>query len=304
MVVAVGGYGYAGFSKRASGIGLRGALVSKRIGFCLAVTAALLAVNSANPQNAPRLHFAANGNFDTQGHFTPAIAGFNIADVSTRKQLDALPQNVIGMVWIGMCNGVDAPFQTAAEAVISHPKLFGFYLMDDPDPTGQWHQACPAANLKAEADWIHERRPESIAFVALMNLSTSTSPSFGGMYTPETTHVDVFSIAPYPCRTEWTKCDYAMIDRYVSAAVASGIPASDLVPTYQTFSLGDWRTESGGSYRMPSDAEMEFMLQRWRRLVPEPKFDFAYSWGSQRSSHGLASSTELQSVFRAHNAGN
>lgn len=280
----------------------RTAAVLRAACVCFVLAALVLAVDPGHARGAQRFHFAANGNFDVHGAFTPVSAGFNIADVGAPGELDSLPDNVKGMVWIGTCDGANAAFKTAVQAVVSHPKLFGIYLMDDPDPVGRWHHICAPANLRAEADWIHRLRPDCIVFVALMNLSSSATPSFDSTYTPETTHADVFSIAPYPCRTEWPECDYDMIDRYVAAAAAAGIPVADLVPTYQTFSLGDWHTDSGGWYRMPNDQEMTLMLQHWRRLVPAPVFDFAYSWGSQRSSSGLASSAKLQSVFRVHNA--
>jgi hypothetical protein len=43
------------------------------------------------------------------------------------------------------------------------------------------------------------------------------------------------------------------------------------------------------------------MLERWGRLAPAPAFDFAYSWGQQRSDDSLAASTDLQAVFARHN---
>lgn len=256
----------------------------------------------ANQRELKTLHFASNGNFDSRGMYLPARAGFDLADVSGRRELDLLPKGVKGLVWIGSCKGVDAQFKAAVLNVISHPRLFGFYLMDDPDPTGRWHQLCSANNLKAESDWIHQHRPDAITFIALMNLKSSSAPSFGGWYTPETTHIDLFGISPYPCRIEWATCDFVMIDRYVEAAVASGIPVTKLVPIYQTFGLGAWRTDTGGRYRMPDPEEMKTMHRRWMRLVPSPVFDYAYSWATQRHDKALESAAGLQDVFLIRNS--
>jgi hypothetical protein len=256
---------------------------------------------SSTPQQKRVRHFAPNANFDAKGDFLPGKAGFDIGDVSSRTELDFLPKGAKGLVWIGQCNGVDANFEKLVRAVIDHPKLFGFYLMDDPDPTGQWRLQCTALDLRAESDWIHRRRPEAVTFVALMNVGSSASPEFSAEYAPDNSHVDLFSIAPYPCRTGWAQCDYDMIDRYIAASRDAGFPLSRIVPTFQSFGGGEWRADSGGSYRLPTSSELRSMLERWGRLAPEPAFDFAYSWGQQRSDDSLAASADLQAVFARHN---
>ena len=88
--------------------------------------------------------------------------GFDLADVSSRRELDLLPDGVAGLMWVGLCSGVTAQFKALVGAVIDHPKVFGFYLIDDPDPTGIWRRQCKASDLRAEADWIHQRRPNAI----------------------------------------------------------------------------------------------------------------------------------------------
>jgi hypothetical protein len=262
----------------------------------------LNSVRSDAPYESRPLHFTPNGNLGADGTYLPAKAGFNLADVSGREQLDLLPNDVRGLVWIGSCDGVTASFKQAVLRVISDPKLFGYYLIDDPDP--RWwilRNRCSAENLKAEADWIHARRPDVVTFVSLMNLGESGSPSFGKSYTPETTHADFFAVAPYPCRTEWKTCHFDMIERFVHAAVDSGIPISKLVPIYQAFGLGNWHTDTGGAYRMPNSDELKEIIRRWSQLLPSPPFDFAYSWGRQQGDVSLASSPESQDIFLEHN---
>jgi hypothetical protein len=75
---------------------------------------------------------------------------------------------------------------------------------------------------KSEADWIHVHVPGARSFIILMNLASSRSPSFNYVYT----HFDLLGLDPYPCRSELHGCDYAMIDRYVRAALSSGVPRS------------------------------------------------------------------------------
>jgi hypothetical protein len=256
----------------------------------------------ATAPGTPARHFAANANFDASGRFIPLDAGFNLADVSTRKRLDELPSGVLGLVWIGRCAGADAAFKAEIEKFTEDPKLFGFYLMDDPDPTGRWRRLCTVENLRAEADWIHFKTPQARTFIALMNIGNSRSPAFSGQYAPERSHVDLFSIAPYPCRVSAGPCDFDMIGRFVRAAEAAGFPIRKIVPTYQTFGAGRWRPSDGaGDYRLPNVSEMEAILQTWRSLVQAPEMDFAYSWGRQRDDEALASAPALQQVFVRHN---
>jgi RecA/RadA recombinase len=259
------------------------------------------AAAAASQIPARGLHYAADGNFDFRGRFGPGRAGFNLADVSSKAQLDRLPEDVTGLVWVGQCNGADAAFIAQVQAFVGDTNLFGFYLMDDPDPTGHWHTRCTADKLREEADWIRTNLPGAKSFVALMNMGSSGAPSFAGTYNPENSHVDLFGIAPYPCRSGSTDCDLNMIDRFVAAALQWRIPKNQIVPIYQTFGGGDWQNDEAGRYVMPSPRQAAEMLQRWSDLVPAPAFDFAYSWGAQRHDRSLATDPGLRKVFGRHN---
>lgn len=276
----------------------RGALAGLALAILCGVGAAFGA-RAGQPQHA--WHFAANNNFDAAGAFLPSSAGFNLADVSSRRELDLLPRGAMGLVWVGQCGGVTAKFKAVVGAVINHPKTFGFYLVDDPDPVGIWRTQCKPSDLRAESDWIHRRRPAAVTFVALMNLALSAAPRFSSDYRPNVSHVDLFGVSPYPCRTGPRECDYDMIDRFVQASRNAGIPPSRIVPTFQTFGGGEWRTDSDDAYRLPTPSELQVMLERWDKLVPSPVFDYAYSWGSQRSDVSLADSADLKTVFAQRN---
>jgi len=247
------------------------------------------------------LHHAPNRNFDARGNYLPGKVGFNVADVSTAKQLNSLPNGVKALVWVGQCGGVDELFLKTVQPFIGSSKLLGFFLMDDPDPTGRYYPLCTADNLRAESDWIHANVPGAKTFIVLMKLSSSKAPSFINTYNPANSHVDLFGIDPYPCRTELKDCDYDMIDRYVAAAEAWGIPRSVMVPVYQTFGGGNWRDDGGGRYILPNVSQMRQILDRWGTLAPTPVFDFAYSWGSQNADQALEGSSDLQAVFSHHN---
>jgi hypothetical protein len=253
----------------------------------------------AGPRSA--LRYALHGNFDSNGNYLPGSIGFNLADVSSVAQLNALPDGVKGLVWVGQCNGVDTTFLDTVRPYIGNAKLFGFYLMDDPDPTGKYRTLCPAKNLAAESDWIHSNVPGAKTFILLMVMTPSRTPSFTGTYNPTNSHVDLYGIDPYPCRTELNGCDYDMIDRYVAAAESWGVPRDSMVPVYQAFGGGNWVNDGGGRYTLPTVSQLHAILDRWEALLPTAEFDVTYSWGSQNGDVALESSPDLQAVFLRHN---
>jgi hypothetical protein len=106
----------------------------------------------------------------------PGMDGFHLADVATLAALNSLPEGVKGLVWLGMCNGADNASTAAVEPFIGNTRLFAFYLMDEPDPTGRYSPLCPAANLKAEAEWIHANVPGAETSIVVMNMGLGCQP--------------------------------------------------------------------------------------------------------------------------------
>ena len=252
------------------------------------------------------LHYAPNNNFGPNGDYLPGRLGFNLADVNTVDQINGLEAGVKGLVWIGQCSGVDIKFLRTVQPYARSQKLFGFYLMDDPDPrdvsaAAKLAPRCAAEDLRAESDWIRTNIPGALTLIVLMNMSSSKTPSFDGTYNPANSHVDLFGLSPYPCRTELNGCEYEMIDRYVTAAESWGVPRSRMVPIYQAFGGGEWRDDGGGQYVLPRPDQERQILARWRALVEAPILDMAYSWGSQKTDVALETATDLKGVFSLHN---
>ena len=244
------------------------------------------------------LHFTPNGNFDSNGNYLPGADGFNLADVSDLGTLNSLPTGVLGLVWVGLCNGVDANFTATIQPFVNNPKLFGFYLMDEPDPTGQYAPLCTAANLMAESDWIHANLPGAKTFIVMLDLGTPTSPNFAGTYNPANTDIDLFGLDPYPVRPEFTGgVDYSVITAGVNAAEAAGIPVTSIVPVYQVFGGGGYT-----SYALPTPTQEQQILSTWGAVVPNAVFDYAYSWGPQNGDQSLSTTLDLQPIFLQHNA--
>jgi hypothetical protein len=246
------------------------------------------------------LHYAAGGGLDSQGNYAPAQAGFNLADVNYADQLNELPDGVKGLVWLNQYHGVTQEFIDEVTPFINNPNLYGFYLVDEPDPTGQWGPQASAADLKAESDWIHSHMPNAKTFIMLMNEGSADDPHYSNTYTPESTHADLFGIDWYPYWTNKT-LDLSDIDKYVAAAHNIGISTDQIVPTYQAFGGGDWLTEDGSHHQLPTAAQEQALIDHWATLVPNPAFDYAYAWGSQEGDTALESSPALQQVFLQHN---
>ncbi|RWE88391.1 calcium-binding protein [Mesorhizobium sp.] len=242
------------------------------------------------------LHFAAGGSATEV-----ASAGFNLVDVQYIDQVNELPDGMKAMVWLNEGEGVTQSFIDKVTPFLGNPKVYGFFLVDEPDPTGQYHTQVDAEDLKAESDWIHARMPDAKTFITAMDMGSAENPDFSNTYNYDNTHIDLFGISAYPVRTGTDTVDYDMIDRTVAAAVESGIPVSQIVPVHQTFGGGNWTTNTGGKYVMPTADQLQTMMDHWDELVPSPEFDFAYAWGSQEGDVALESSPELQAVFREHN---
>ncbi|RUV13483.1 calcium-binding protein [Mesorhizobium sp. M7A.T.Ca.TU.009.01.3.1] len=242
------------------------------------------------------LHYASGGSATEV-----ATAGFNLVDVQYLSQVNALPDGMKGLVYLSAHDGVTSSFIEQVTPFLNNPKVFGFFLMDEPDPTGRWGTYASAETLKAESDWIHSHFPGAKTFITMMNMGSPTNPDFSNTYNPANTGIDYYGLDPYPVRDDVSTVDYNMIDRAVAAAVKSGIPIDKIIPVYQTFGGGNWTTDTGGKHQMPTPEQMQTMIDHWAALVPSPAFDYAYAWGSQNGDTALENSPELQALFQQHN---
>ncbi|MBL8568655.1 MAG: calcium-binding protein [Phreatobacter sp.] len=246
------------------------------------------------------LHYVAGGGIENNGKYTAGTAGFNLADVQSLEQLNALPDGVKGLVWLDKAEGVTSEFIAKVSQYIGNDKLWGFYLADEPDPTGQWGTKVSAADLKAESDWIHANVPGAKTFIVMMNMGMTSDPTYMNTYNPANTGIDYYGLDPYPIRTGGN-IDLSSINKNVEAAIKAGIPLEAIVPVYQAFGGGGWSTDTGGKYVMPTSAQMKAMIDHWATVVPDPIFDYAYHWESQNGDQALSTNSALLDVFRQHN---
>jgi hypothetical protein len=273
------------------------------IGLCIVIGLCFI-TRSAEPHRRT-LHYAPNLNFDDKGDFLPGSAGFNVADVSNVYRLRTLPDGVQALIWVGQCDGLSDRFRVTVKPFLGDPKVFGFFLMDDPDPR-TWLVArraarCRIKHLKEESDWLHQQMPGTRTMITLMNLGNAKNPSFINGYNPVNSHIDLFALSAYPCRTEWNGCDYDVIKRYVTAGERAGIPRDQMIPVYQAFGGGVWKDDEGGKYVLPTQDEASKIISGWHTLVPAPLLDMAYSWGRQQADISLQDAPNLKRIFLDYN---
>ena len=142
------------------------------------------------------LHYSP-GNNTTDGAFNaagdPGSVGFNMADVSSAAAANALPAGDVGLIWLGDTSGLTSAFESTVLAAANDPKVYGFYVADEPaDDT--------VADLKAECDYIHANAPGKMAFIVAEDDGSPTSPIYA--ITPSNTDADLIGLDPYPCRPE------------------------------------------------------------------------------------------------------
>jgi hypothetical protein len=270
--------------------------------------------------------------FNTQGDVTALIGlGFNLFDVtgsktdpaSTLALVDALPEGTQALVWLGNTGNApighscpppgfsDAQFKAQVDALANDPKVFGYNLADEPHPS-----VCPdgASALMTRSDYIHTHAPGQKTYITVLDGSNMCPEGEGCEYQafrPEVTHLDLIGLDPYPCHFDSAgqpvTCDTSKISQRVQSAIANGIPVSAIVPVFEAFGQEGRLDGKSIYYRTPTTTEFQDMLDLWKSLVPNPVFDFAYTWGIQctqstcPASQSLKNHPELQLLIKQHN---
>lgn len=241
-----------------------------------------------------KLHYAANGNFSSNGTFLPAQDGYNLADVSDPSTLASLPAGVKGVYYLGDTSGNTAAFEAQVNAVASSPNLYAFYLADEPDGN-----TVSAANLKAESDYIHGINHNLITFITEYNQGGNLNPSYD--FNPANTDINQFGIEGYAFRDAGDGgANLNNITAAVNAAVSAGIPKADIIPVYQAFGA---TSGAYSSWTVPTTAQVQQELAQWGSLVPNPAWDYAYSFGAQEGDNAISNTPSLAAAFGAYNAG-
>ncbi|WP_433474327.1 hypothetical protein ACQPZP_37045 [Spirillospora sp. CA-142024] len=232
--------------------------------------------------------------------------GYDLVDVKADPALVAgVPAGMQALLWVGnfTCGdfelGWDA-FQRAVQRFGRDPKVYGWYLSDEPN-TGD----CPkiAGEIRRRADYIERNAPGQISFISLTDWPMRP-------LAPKRVGVDLVGLDPYPCKgSDRTRehCDIGAIDRMVRMADDAGIPRAKVAPVLQTF--GQSCSKGDRKYWMPTQSQFRKILARWDRLTPRPLLEISYSWGRQDewacpslSDASGGAHPDLQSLMKARNA--
>jgi hypothetical protein len=233
----------------------------------------------------PTRHFVAN----LKGATAPFSLGYTLADNSSVSSLSTLPAGVQSVFWLGQkCpTPADSTFKAKVDALASNPKVFAYYLSDEPH-IGD----CPGgpAALRSRADYIRAASGGRQKSFIVLSKVADYKP-----FAPASSHVDLVGLDPYPCSIAHPQCDLSKIGEKVAAARAAGVQLTAIVPVYQAF--GQERTTSH-YYNQPTATQEHAILTEWKRLVPSPVMDYTYGWGNQSSANPtLVDSAALQKVF-------
>lgn len=231
-----------------------------------------------DPKDGP-MHYTVNH----QETFPDAMQlGFNLADVSSLRALDELPDGARGILWLRNGYNSDCRWQLddakVVETVLAakdHPKFSGiYYISDTPHPS-----ICPDApeRLAERTALIHENDPKGRTFIAV-----SGGYKFPEEFAQLADSADYIGITVYPCNIRKPACEFDKIAERVGRATDAGIAKDRLVPIFQAFGQ-TCTTNDEPFYRMPSPAELTQILSIWDELLPPETrpFDMTYSWGSQ-----------------------
>jgi hypothetical protein len=233
-------------------------------------------------------HFATGVPAAEKDVWAPQELGFDLADVSSTSKLNGMPTGVDGLVYLGLKSGVDQEFKDRVERWIGHPRIWGFYIVDEP------HKV-PVEGIRAQSDYLRERFPNAIMYAKLTNQTATDRPSWGP-YDLESTGCDLLGIGGYSVRSRFPGgYDRGLIERYVTTAVRDGIPIEKISPYMQTFGgVADWP--------LPTREQMDEMFADWRRLVPNPVFDTCYAWNIQPTwgTQGLSNNQMMRDATLLH----
>lgn len=221
--------------------------------------------------------------------------GFDLADVSSRTKLNNMPDDVMGVVYLGMTS-LNQQFKDRIDEWKTNPKVYAYYIVDEPVPVqiGNHTPIVPIATIKAMSDYIHQTHPGAKTFVKCTNEAGTDKPKWS--YTPENTGLDLIGVGGYAVRSRFPgNYDAGLIERYVEAAVRDGIPLDKMVPCYQCFGgVADWP--------LPTKEQMDGMFASWRRAIPNPPMDYAYRWfiQPQWGTEGLGNNQMMRDAIKRH----
>jgi len=249
------------------------------------ISASTAACPSAGSGSAPPYRFMINSDMGGQA---AAGYGYNLLDVGSAAEADDLPAGTQGLIWVGDYNNSscsfeqsDATVRATATAGVNDPKVFGYYISDEPDPF-----ACPNAynDHRARSNLIHSIDPGHKTLILIDSNSAQQTldqiPRWAGT-------ADLFALDPYPCY-QGEACNYGWIDQVIAAANSAGINYWGVAQAFQD-----------PIWRWPTVAELNHMLGQWAASKETGIMTFAWTW----SGNTITNQPALLDALKTFNTG-
>ncbi|MFL6021628.1 MAG: hypothetical protein ACJ74A_10855, partial [Gaiellaceae bacterium] len=220
--------------------------------------------NRGAATHRPALRYVFNSG-DSQA--AAAAAGWNLLDVSSKEEADALPRRTRGLMWLGDYDNSSCAWERSDSELAQllagtarDPRIYGFLFSDEADPF-----ACPGAPAqhRARKELIHRLSPGKVTVMVVDSNSDAATlkqiPLWRGA-------ADRLAFDPYPCYRA-RACNYAWVRRVVRAANAARVPYWGVV---QAFADRTWR--------WPTVAEERRLLSIWTASRASALMTFAWEW--------------------------
>jgi chitodextrinase len=222
--------------------------------------------------------------------------GYNLIDVSTKSEADAIPAGTLAQVWLYDYDNTtcswekdDTYITNMVTSMANDPKVAGFYFSNEPDPF-----ACPnaPAEHKARNALIHSLAPTKYTLIGIDANWRAHFDAYGSMWVGA---ADYINYNPYVCY-EWdtSTCDYSWLDHVI--ATARSLPQPYFIALQAFRETGDWR--------WPTPQEESTMLSRLTdpgTMGPGFQGYLTFSWNWQ--SDPLANHPDVLKVISNFNLG-
>jgi hypothetical protein len=195
--------------------------------------------------------------------------GYNLIDVSTVSEANAVPAGTKAQVWLYDYDNTscsweksDAYIRSIVSQLANDPKVAGFYFSNEPDPIG-----CPTAVQQ------HRERNALIKSLAprkytLIGIDANWRDHFDRQAPMWVGAADYINYNPYVCFTaNRSTCDYAWEDHVLSVAKSLHQP---FFVAIQAFREAEWR--------WPSPREERTMLEKLCGSGAQGYLTFSWNW--------------------------
>lgn len=210
----------------------------------------------------------------------PAAAkslGYNLVDVGSKSEADALPHGTQALLYLGVgaawddavCSWElsDATITRTVRSTAHDPKVAGYFFSDEPDPA-----KCPNAVSahRARAALIRSLAPTKFTLMVIDSNSGQATlnqiPLWVGV-------ADYAGLDVYPCY-QGRPCDFHWQKQVIAAADAVGLTYFGGVQAFRD--AHDWR--------WPTADELQTQLDTWKASRARGYMLFAWTWAGYKLS--------------------